>query len=274
MLGATFERLEDTVVRHLANNGASSVSDIHLSLKASGSSKGIPAIYKTLRNLIKNQVVVHRHGSYQLSHTWLFEVAEFIQEALNTPLSDQSSIYLPTSGGQFSWRYSDLRTLNVFASHLITSIAHTVPGGTLYAWSPHPWFNLAQDNHEKIYHHTLKQYQIKTLRIIGGDTPLDNLIIKKLRSPTHVTVSLGDKTFLPRQHYVVLIGGYIITMKLTRATAETIDSLFMRTKSIEQMDIRLFQAIFKNMKNSSQLHIENDADKSAKLIERFSYHFS
>ncbi len=258
-------------MRHLAEHGSSSVINIHSALAKLNRRpvKGIPAIYKALRNLSKNQVVVHRHGSYQLSHTWLFDVAELIENALNSPLNDQSATSLPSLGGQFSWRYSDLRTLNVFASHLITSIAYTTPGATLYAWSPHPWFNLAHHNHERVYQQTLKKHQIKSHRIIGGDYPLDHAVINSIRADISKVRFIGDRSFLSRQHYVVLIGNYIITMRVARNTAEAIDALFMRTKSIDTIDVRLFQGIFKHMRDSALLQIENNPDKFKKLSQKF-----
>jgi hypothetical protein len=82
-------------------------------------------------------------------------------------------------------------------------------------------------------------------------------------------VFIGDRSFLPRQQYVVLIADFIITMRLSKHTANSIDALFMRTTALEHIDIRLLQNIFKHIKNPTQLLIEHNRQKSMKLSERF-----
>lgn len=58
-------------------------------------------------------------------------------------------------------------------------------------------------------------------------------------------------------------------MTLSKQTATAIDNFFERTKSIDQIDVRLFQKVFKFSHNIAELRIENNKKSYSKLETKF-----
>jgi hypothetical protein len=176
---------------------------------------------------------------------------------------------LPESGGSFSWRYTDLHRLNSFASNIILVAARVERVDVIYSWSPHLWFNLVQADHEKHYHDSLRSLGCKVRKVVGGDTPLDRETAALLPRSSVSTRFIPYKQFLPRNHYTIIVGDFVITMKLQRQTADLIDTLFHRAKSIGSIDAKLLLRIFRHTKTPATVTIEHHTEAAARIIQKF-----
>lgn len=270
MLSSRYERLEDRIVRIVLTAGTSRAEDVHRAVSTRGEVWSLAATYKALRKLVEGGVLVHSRSRYHVSQNWLFSLSSLVERALEGAFEPQGGEHLlPDSGGIFSWRYTDLHRLNTFASNVILVAARVEEARFIYSWSPHLWFNLVQPEHEKRYNDSLRRLGCKVHKVIGGATPLDQetaALLPKSNVSTHVVPS---KQFLPRNQYTVVVGSFVVTMKLQRQTADLIDTLFHRAKSIASLDAKLLLRIFRHTKTPATLTIEHDPSQAAQITKKF-----
>jgi hypothetical protein len=271
MLCARDERLEDLIVRAVITLGAVKAEAIHVKLNTRGSSESwsLAATYKALRKLVDNGVLVHSKGHYHIAQSWIFSLSNLIDQHLEMPLSFLGGEHLlPPSGGNFSWRYTDLRKLNSFASNIILVAARREKALTIHSWSPHLWFNLVQHEHEKYYHNALRELGTSVIKIVGGDSPVDYETAAALPKSIVTTRFVPHKQLLPRNHYTIVVENFVITMKLQRKAADEIDTLFERAKNIASIDTRLLLKLFRYSSTPSTLTVEHNPTKARQLRER------
>ena len=152
---------------------------------------------------------------------------------------------------------------------MILVAARVESAPVIYSWSPHLWFNLVQPEHEKHYHDALKRLGCKIRKVVGGDTPLDRETAGHLPKSSVTTRFVPDKQFLPRNHYTIVVGSFVITMKLQRQTSDLIDALFHRGKSIASLDAKLLLRIFRHTKTPATLLVEHSPTKAAQIVAKF-----
>jgi|GEM_PF-6443311 len=270
MLCARDERLEDLLVRAIITSGAARAEDLATHINSRQETWSLAATYKALRRLVDNGVLVHSKGRYYISQSWIFALSNLIDQHLEVPLSASGGDHLlPPPGGLFTWRYTDLRRLNSFASNIILVATRREKAATIYSWSPHLWFNLVQLEHEKHYHNALRELGTRVMKVVGGDTPLDHETAAVLTKSIVTTHFLPRKQLLPRNHYTIIVENFIITMKLQRKTAEAIDTLFERAKDLASIDTRLLLKLFRHSIDSSILTIEHNSESAAQLRGKF-----
>ena len=139
----------------------------------------------------------------------------------------------------------------------------------IYSWSPHLWFNLIQLEHEKHYHNSLRELGTRVVKVIGGNSPLDYETAAVLPKSIVSTHFIAQKSFLPRNHYTIIVENYIITMKLQRKVGDEIDTLFARAKDLASIDTRLLLKLFRYNATTSTLTVEHNSREAARLAQRF-----
>jgi hypothetical protein len=270
MLCARDERLEDLLVRAVITSGAARAEDLATHINSRQETWSLAATYKALRKLVDNGVLVHSKGRYYIAQSWIFALSNLIDHHLEVPLRASGGDHLlPPPGGLFTWRYTDLRRLNSFASNIILVAARREKAAMIYSWSPHLWFNLVQLEHEKHYHNVLRELGTRVMKVVGGDTPLDHETAAALPKSIVTTHFLPRKQLLPRTHYTIIVENFIITMKLQRKTAEAIDTLFERANDLASIDTRLLLKLFRHSTDSSTLTIEHNSQRAAQLRSKF-----
>lgn len=270
MLCAREERLEDLLVRAVITSGAARAEELATHINSRQETWSLAATYKALRKLVDNGVLVHSKGRYYIAQSWVFALSNLLDHHLEVPLSASGGEHLlPPPGGLFTWRYTDLRRLNSFASNIILVAARRENAATIYSWSPHLWFNLVQLEHEKHYHNVLRELGTRVIKIVGGNTPLDHETAAVLPKSIVTTRFIPHKQLFPRNHYTIVVENFIITMKLQRKTAEEIDTLFHRAKDVASIDTRLLLKLFRYSANPATLTIEHNPREAVKLAGRF-----
>lgn len=275
MLCAREERLEDRLVRALIEVGASKAETLHKALHTldrsdSRQSWSLAATYKALRKLEQGGVLVHSKGFYYIAESWVFALSHMIDKFMESSLHDVGGEHLlPPSGGSFSWRYTDLRRLNSFASNVIVVAARVQRVSTIYSWSPHLWFNLVQQEHERRYLQALRELGVRVEKVIGGDSQLDRETAMLLPRGIVSIRFVPRRQLLPRGHYTIVVGDIVVTMKLRRQTTEDIDALFQRAKDIRSVDMKLLLKLFRYDTTPATLTVEHDRAKAQHVIEKF-----
>lgn len=271
MLCAREERLEDRIVRIVIDAGAQKAEHLHKTLNHQGNGEdwSLAATYKALKKLVDNGVLVHSKGHYYIAQSWIFSVSNLIDRHFERPPGGFGAEYLlPPAGGTFSWRYTDLRRLNSFASNIILVATQRERPAMIYSWSPHLWFNLVQQEHERHYHNALRGMGVRVVKVIGGDSRLDRITAADLPRGVVSSRLLSSKQILPRNHYTIVVGDFVITMKLQRKTADDIDTLFERAKDLDSLDVRLLLKLFRYSDSPSTLTVEHNRTKASQLRDK------
>jgi hypothetical protein len=266
MLCAGEERLEDLLVRAIMSVGAARADDLVTRINSRRETWSLAATYKALRALVDNGVLVHSKGRYYIAQSWIFSLSNLIDLYLEQPLRASGGEHLlPPPGATFTWRYTDLRRLNSFASNIILVAARREKASTIYSWSPHLWFNIVQLEHERHYYAALRELGTRVIKVVGGDSPLDHETAATLPKAVVTTRFLPRKQLLPRNHYTIVVESFIITMKLKRKTAEAIDTLFERAKDLSSIDTKLLLKLFRHSADAATLTVEHSVDLAKQI---------
>lgn len=205
--------------------------------------------YKAIKRLLDLGVVIKQRKKYTLNVSWLVQVLKWAHtlKAVYVDRAKQKVIKLPVLQKQkVKFTFPDLLALNAFWAHILVHIGSLTRGEkTVYAYNPHFWFYLAHGDFEKQYNQSMKAHKVKTQIIIGANTFLDKWNAQFF-DPKIIEHWLSPKPLYPEQHkYINYINGYLLEIQINKKTAQKIDELFKKTKSLSDLSqlelIGLFQ---------------------------------
>ena len=268
MLFQAQQNLEELLVRLLATKPGLGSDVLRTSLHKAGYNYSVPALYKELRKLQEQGIVVRQKRRYYLSIPWLLEYLSMGKALEAQYLQDPNlALTLPESGKSKRWRFSNLMLLDDFSSHVILKLLAQAKEKIAYSWNPHPWFWIIITSHELSYIKGLKQIESKFYKIIGGGTKLDQWTEKFWQSEE------TRYKFLPqfetrRDLYYNVVDDYIASFTLDKGTSEFIDHLYNNTKSYQQLDFSKVIEFF-NKKHKLSFVIERNEKKANEIRARF-----
>ncbi|PIR77038.1 MAG: hypothetical protein COU30_04655 [Candidatus Magasanikbacteria bacterium CG10_big_fil_rev_8_21_14_0_10_38_6] len=146
LLGAK-QSVEDFVIQILAQHGDYTVEDLKAIISEQWHQDiTIQGIYRVLRKLQRDGIVVKEKRFYSLRVPWILHVREMLDRMEETYLQEKFlSRYLPSSEEEtYTWIFSNLIKLSDFYLQLLFALVHASEDKIIYQYHPHPWFNLPQ----------------------------------------------------------------------------------------------------------------------------------
>ncbi len=262
MIFSSKESLEDRLVRYLSYNNHNIDSFVQ-KLKSDNLNPTIQGIYKSLRFLISEEIVIKHKEIFLLSEDWKEKIVNEFSTKQNIDLSE---------GESMQFNLSSLIHLDQQWKNIIIPIHSNIKRFPVFFYNPHDiwsFLGVSRKESEDNYFKNFLRNKIFVFSLSGGSTQFDKHI-QEIRKNNYTQIILGDKTFKETDYYTV-IGDYVTIVRVSKKTASAIENCYIQSK-----DIYDFQKNIKNIgfeKKHVKLVIERNKEKAKKLRKRMAKDF-
>lgn len=256
------ESLEDKIIRYLSNRNHTihGLIDELNSEKIKATTQGI---YKSIRFLISEEVVIKNKEVFSLNEEWRIKVIDQLENNKIVGLSENEKITLDLKS---------LIHLDQQWKNIVIPIQKTQINFPIFFYNPHDiWSLISTSRKQSEDEYYSKLFKSKTFVFInnGGNTIFDKNI-KKIRENNYTQINLGNSLFNDTD-YITIIGDYITTVRIPKSIASKINKSYTESrnddvfyKSINEIGIE---------KKKVKLFIERNHEKAKKLRKRVAKDF-
>lgn len=234
LLGAN-NSLENNVVLSLSKKGQLTANQIHEQVQNETTS--IQAVYKTLRKLQREGVVVKVGKYYSIRIPWLLDLSKLTTQLQHTYSEKQyAHTLLPKKEkDKQTWKFNNLYTMNDFWSHLVLAVSEASESKIVYEYLPHSWFHLTQPEQEYQCIKTLFNNLESQYTIVGGNAHLDKWIAAQYFDFNNFEYHLANSDKLwpekNRSMYIEVTDNFILTVCLNKNITSNIDNFYKQPHS-------------------------------------------
>jgi len=221
-------------------------------------------LYKALRQLLKEEVVVKEGKLFILNKTWLSRMKDFIgegEEALGVilPLKRKTSVL------------RDAHALDIYWGHLFLTLAETAQGSPLFFFSHYNWAIHERPESELFLYKKSQKTGNKILITFGTDTFLNREFKKKYGNKA-VQITIDETFSVPESENMCIVGDYVITTKYNSDIAKELGEFFKKNKTLGSQEKDGLVRILSQVKNPKVI-IEKNAKKALVWKRRFAKNF-
>jgi hypothetical protein len=214
----------------------------------------VQAVYKALRKLVDEGVVVKHRKFYVTSREWLDKLEQ---------LQNSLKIFVPKEGESVRFTFSSFTHTDAYWEHVVRNLPKNDLDLPLFAYLPHNfWIHNPKrfENEAEYYAHFLKENKNGYV-VIGSDSE-DDLRTKKLLRNEYLHINTIAYPRFRRTEHIAVMGQFITTTKVSLVVAREIDALY-ETHSGEELLGRL-KKIFER-KATIKITLENSPEKANAL---------
>lgn len=229
------QKIEDIIIECLVSGPQETASLLEaINVKRSGTTK--QAVYKALRHLRSDEVVVQTRGEVALSSIWLKKLADFTEQArLNYSMNDQPSLdFLALKNGEkIVYWFKSFEATDIFWGHAFDILLDNTPkSAPVFIYNPHEWFLLARPESEIFLFNRFKTINRKLFLIAGNRDALDVDAAKYFDNETTSYYASPEVLFEKSNYYVNVFNDYLIEVLLDPKVSELIDQFYKKTTSL------------------------------------------
>lgn len=267
------EDLEEKIVRILSAQSPATAQELQRLLSKEGQKYSLQGIYKELRKLQREGVILKVRERYQPTLSWMYSVVDLSRSLQSNYLVRQySGEILPQSGENRRWVLTDFLRLDDLWLHLIMCFFQQAREPVMYEWLPHPWFLIFGAEKEKRMNRCLEKHKGRIYAIIGGDSLLDKIYCKNWEgAPVQLNFSSGPFED-QRCCYYSLLDDFLLTVKVPKKEAEVIDKVF-ETSGTKAEASEKFEKYLLNQKVRVPLLVEHNPEKAKVYRRKFKDYF-
>lgn len=260
MIFSTKESLEDKITKLLLNK-EQTVKGLK---KETSSDVTIQGIYKALRILIAEEIVIKRSKLYFINEEWRNRVIDEMQKSSNNfELAEGESIRL---------ELTSLIHLDQQWKNIVLPLHSAHPKNPIFFYNPHEiWMHLSESRKqsERDYYASFAEQKTQAFAIFGGDTVHDVEMKKELQND-YLQIAVGVEHF-SKTDYPTIFGDYIITTRISDRLAEEIEDCYKNSQDTAVLESNLQKIGIE--KKKVRLIIERGRDKAKKLRKKLSKEF-
>lgn len=232
------------------------------------------ALYKELRQLEEDGMVVRASRSYTLRLAWVLELSAFANTLQNLLLEQDGIVAgFELKEGIEEWEFSDLHRADLFWTQLILALLKHNPSRKIYSWIPHPWFHIVHADREKEFWNALHFYQPQFLISVGGATPLDKEWISIVDTDCATVRFGGTPLHTSPSTCFELHGDYLVVVTLDRRTTEEIDHVFSTIASVNELTPPMLMRLI-GRDGRIIVRVEKGTPRVERMRAKFLEHFS
>lgn len=270
--------LQSSLLEILACSPSTSTESLRKALKKQeGLTPSVATLYRLLKELENEQVIVRSHGRIQLNSVWVSHIARFVENARAlqeknvtgtqelTNLRDEERMTLVADS---------LQDLDPAWNHALVELARIESNRTWYMYNSHPWYSIGMRSTEQRLYEGLSNEGIQSRMIYGNDTFLDRYGARAIRVKGIKSVCT-NRSPLPHEGYALwLCGDYLVDCVMPEAISAYFGFFFKTVRSIDQFDPAHFAYVFR-MRAKCTLNIRKDiseAKRIRKMLEKVLLH--
>ena len=272
MFLATHQSLEERVIE-LLRKGPVRITDLILAVKKQRQLTTKQGIYRVLRLLKKEEVVLIYQKQASLNIRWLNKLNEF---------SDLSTYYYQSSmgvghfanlkdGEKIKYTFGSLSFTDAFWNHVLYILLKIVPlSENFFAYNPHAWFFLARQEEEKSLMKNITKDR-KYLLTVGHKNIMDKVISKGFDGEKSQYCLLDNAPFAD-YYYCNVLGNFIIEVFFDRNVSKKISDWYQKTEKMTEETLKDLKNIV-DCRGKTKLVISHNAKKAELIKNKFKRNF-
>ncbi len=274
MLVSASKNLEDSIIEILTIKKELSEKDIQDSLLKKGSTPTVQGVYRVLRKLQKEGIVVKHKKYFSIRLAWLLELSRLVEKMESTYLKESYlSQFLPAPGKQLTWNFTDLFKMNSFWSQLLLALAKKSTSKIAFNYSPHLWYVPLQEEQEEQFINTYIPELKKSYMVIGSRSEFDKYNVNLMNSidkkeERYMASSPSEYISKNPSEYLDIIDDYILTVKIDKETTRTIEEIFQESSPLFKKKILPIHRIY-TKKTKGKIILKNNHQKAKKYKNKF-----
>lgn len=223
----------------------------------------IQGVYKALRELLAEDVIVKNRHVFSVNNIW--------KNKLSNLMSNKKPFFLE-EGEVLQYKFNNIRHLDSFWKHTLIDIQEEIGSEATFAWLPHQfwWYIEGREISEVEYEEQFLKNKIKYFSTIGGTSVLDKTYKVNNQNAFH-QIHLENSISLNRRDHISIIGDYVITTRISSNLSKSIDSLYKNILEESLLKSELNLLLKKSAKTI--LIVEKNKSKANKIKSKFKKYF-
>ena len=225
--------VREAILESLSKGPTSGTALLALVNKLSAVSK--QGLYKSLRELLREEIIIKNKRIFYLNKVWLARLREFVdkgEQGLGVALP-----FLETSfSGHKVITFKNMESLDIFWGHLFLALAEQFPDKPFFFFNHHNWSVHSRPYSELYLYNTSIKMKGKILITLGANT-VSEKDFKKRFGKENVQIAIDEKTKISKTEHLCVVGDYFITTKYDKETMSAIDTLFRGSSTIDEKDL-------------------------------------
>lgn len=263
MIFSSKESVEDKVIRELLG-GEKTAKVLINSLQKQNFPVTIQGVYKALKTLISEEIVIKRGKTYSLLEEWRKKVIEHFQQNTNQLLLGE--------GETIQFDLKSLIHLDQQWKNIILSLHKTYQNFPIFLYNPfNIWMHLGgtRKQSEEKYYKSFEENKVYGFLGIKYQNKAD-IEFKKDFQNEYFQVAFSDPLFSDTD-YPTIFADYIITTRISKQITEKIKQVYTSNTTIEELEENLQKIGIE--KKKVKLIIERNKEKAKKLRKKLSKEF-
>lgn len=270
-------KLEDYIILLLSQQGFLLVEQLQDKLQEQQITATVQGIYRVLRKLQLQGVVIKEKQSYSLRISWIFEMKRLIEQMESVYLqSSYLESLIPREEKQKqSWQFTKMIKLADFWDQILIAMGKISNAGISCHYSTYPWYNIAHPEHTTIFNKTYATVLQKEYVIYGGRTFLhkyEPLSLKTLPYESRYYAQENEQIEKNPRIHLDIIGDHILTVKLDQKTVDRLETLY-NTVQTEEDVFKANLIDFFNEPVKAKVTIQKNQKKAQKYRKKFEKFF-
>jgi hypothetical protein len=255
-------KLDNLIVKNLLENGAQEIIDLHDTINSQGQTVTIQGIYKRIRQLMRDGVVLKNNKIVAINNEWAENLHGLLENVLNAPTIK--------TGESITYSFKRLGPLDAYWKHIMAPLEKSFSGYPVFLYNPSEiWIDLPDRKESEINYYKAFSTEKRHCFCSLGKKNFRNQDFKKNYHGDFLQISVGDEISSDRD-YIAVIADYIITTKLTPAIAKAIDQIYLSSDPNELA--KKLEELF-SKSTAFKLKIERSENKAKKFRKKISKSF-
>ncbi|MFA6414445.1 MAG: hypothetical protein WC217_03215 [Candidatus Paceibacterota bacterium] len=234
-------------------------------LKTHYLSRGIvtlQAVYKALKKLVGQGIVLKYKDTYSLNNVWKRDVISLLEQGETFPQLNP--------GESITYSFKSLSQLDAYWKHIQESSLGEI--AVTYFYCPHQywWFVPGRRESEIHFYKQFAEEKRQAVLLLGGTTAVDKQMRDIIANPYVQVHTEVERSFRAGDNLTVK-NDIIIRTRLPLAISTRINEVFERNLSMQETEEQLSKLFSKRI--SVKIQIEKNAKKAEKLTRQIGKYF-
>lgn len=191
--------------------------------------------YRTLRKLLREEVLNKNKSVYQLNRHWLQRVYRFSKKHIETNQGiDADNILSFEEGDRISYKFKNPNLMGIYWAHTYDMIFELHdPKIPILIFHPHEWLIHTRMESESFFLSRIAEDKKAVLFALGGTTPLDKKFNKDW-SNKYLQIATGVNYGFKNTEYINVLGDFIFKVSTSKKFGDDLESFFKKNSEINE----------------------------------------
>lgn len=264
--------LEDAVLQILHNGGLDGPS-LLAAVKKKSPRVSRETFYRTLRSLLKEEVLNKHAAIYQLNRHWLQRLYRFSRTGIETNRGiDSDNILSFKEGDKITYTFKSPNLMGIYWAHTYDMLFERHdPKVPILIFHPHEWLIHTRTESESFFLSRFKDDKKLAFFAVGGNTELDKNF-KKGCANQYLQIATGVSYGLKNTEYINVLGDFIFKVSTSKRFANDLSTFFRKNKIVDSENLKELAALC-NRSDTTKMIFTRSKKEAAFWREKYKKYF-